>query len=796
MEDEMRLALMLAIATTLTWTSAVAAPRVLSVQGALRTASGSGVDGTYDMVLRLFPVQTGGSAVFTQTVTDVVVEQGVFDAALGPLPAGVEAAPALWLETEVEGTVLPRQPLRSVPWALSADQAAVALDLLCSGCVGAADVGFPYAAAATKGGAASDLECSGCVAATDLGAGVVAATHIQDGVVTPAKVSFAYAGSASKGGAAADLDCAGCVAGSEVAANATLQGDVTVTGSVDACSGGGAGCALSAGGARLVPQSDGWLRIESAEGVRIRDTQNQAWRPLVFGGGTSAGDLAITGNLAISGAISATGAIAGGTVSAGTVHATAAGVKFPDGTIQTTAAGSGGAGSGSVIVSDAVQPCGGDTKGTFWLSATNRMLYVCDGASWYGVAMTPLLGGGFGTGADGAVTFALSTNLTTTNSIIGRSCSDGGDAVSYSVSALTGTTATLSQAPAGGCLAVGDEVLLINLQGTASANGNVGNHEILRVSGLSGNVVSFVAPKQKNYGSGSSDDSGIGTSAGTQRVMLARVPNYSHVTVDSGVTLTANGWNGTRGGVLVFKVSGTLTVAGSINMDGKGFRGGAAHNSPAWNHGQPGESVGGTGAQSSQSSSAFSPNFGGGGGGHAGNCGPTWPTGAAGGSYGTLGGSGQQAGCGNWPGATGTRGNTYGAQELDSLHLGSGGGAGGSDIGLDGGDCHTGGDGGAGGGAIAIFAPTVQVSGTIAANGANGTQDRSSGGGGAGGSILLSTVNATLGSNRLLATGGGGAPDPSCSAGWSGGGGAGRIAIYYASSITGTTSPAAFTEKQ
>ena len=58
------------------------------------------------------------------------------------------------------------------------------------------------------------------------------------------------------------------------------------------------------------------------------------------------------------------------------------------------------------------------------------------------------------------------------------------------------------------------------------------------------------------------------------------------------------------------------------------------------------------------------------------------------------------------------------------------------------------------------------------------------GGGGSGGSILLRIASGVLGTNSVTATGG---------AGLGSAGGAGRIAIYYAESITGTTTPAAYT---
>src|SRR3990170_8742769 len=57
-----------------------------------------------------------------------------------------------------------------------------------------------------------------------------------------------------------------------------------------------------------------------------------------------------------------------------------------------------------------------------------------------------------GTGGDGSITISSDTNINTTNSISGRACTDGGDAVNYSVTALTSTTATLESSPSAGCL--------------------------------------------------------------------------------------------------------------------------------------------------------------------------------------------------------------------------------------------------------------------------------------------------------------------------------------------------------
>jgi len=142
-----------------------------------------------------------------------------------------------------------------------------------------------------------------------------------------------------------------------------------------------------------------------------------------------------------------------------------------------------------------------------------------------------------GTGADGAVSITGTTVINTQNSISGRSCADGGDAVNYSVSsfAADGTSATLTSSPSSpSCLAPDDEILLINLMGSnASSNPNLGVWETLRVSSVVGSTVYFKSAKVNYYGGGTNDDSGIGTTTGTQRVMLQRVPNYTNVTISA-----------------------------------------------------------------------------------------------------------------------------------------------------------------------------------------------------------------------------------------------------------------------
>lgn len=289
--------------------------RRLSVQGRMDTAAGAPASGTFDLTVRLFPTDTGGTSVYTQALTGVVVAAGLFDAEIGPLPAGVlEAADSLWLEVQVGSDTLPRRPLRAVAYALVAQQARTALtsaDLACSGCVAAAEVAFGYAASDTKGGDATGLSCTGCIGATQIAAGSVGTAQLAVGAVTAEKAAFNYAGANAVGGPAKDLACTRCVGSDDLATSLALVGDVGVEGSLTACQAGAPGCAVGVRDTKLTAAGDGWLTVGAPVGVQVRDTSGSAYRPLVFGGGTSVGNLEVTGALA------ASTAVVGGSVQVG-----------------------------------------------------------------------------------------------------------------------------------------------------------------------------------------------------------------------------------------------------------------------------------------------------------------------------------------------------------------------------------------------------------------------------------------------------------------------------------------------
>jgi len=169
-----------------------------------------------------------------------------------------------------------------------------------------------------------------------------------------------------------------------------------------------------------------------------------------------------------------------------------------------------------------------------------------------------------------STTINANIDLSTTVVTPGRACAE---APVYSVVNLAASTAMLTPMPDAGCLASGDEVLLINLQGAPGAISNVGNWELLEINNVAGSVVTFRSTKTKSYGFATNGDAGIGVGPADQKVALVRVPNFGTLAVTSGVNVTTSGWNGLVGGVLAIHAA-TLNLNGALSTAGLGYRGG------------------------------------------------------------------------------------------------------------------------------------------------------------------------------------------------------------------------------
>ena len=168
--------------------------------------------------------------------------------------------------------------------------------------------------------------------------------------------------------------------------------------------------------------------------------------------------------------------------------------------------------------------------------------------------------------------------------------------------AVTGTnlagSSTLVTSSASG-FSVGDEVLIITMVDKATSNNTVGQHEFNTISSISGNTITLASNKTHAY-----------TASSSQKHQVLKVPNYTSVTVASGVTLTCHSWDGSSGGILAFRANGSVTNSGTITVSEKGYRGighasslsGNAH----WRNkdGAQGEGIYGTGYAGGNSSGA------------------------------------------------------------------------------------------------------------------------------------------------------------------------------------------------
>ena len=123
---------------------------------------------------------------------------------------------------------------------------------------------------------------------------------------------------------------------------------------------------------------------------------------------------------------------------------------------------------------------------------------------------------------------------------------------------------------------IGDTVLLIQMKGAiidstnTAAFGNItdyksaGNYEFNYVKSKVGNVVELKNKIIRTY------------ELPNGKVQLIRVPYFTNYVVTD--TLTCLPWDGSKGGVLVLNVRDTVKLNNSIDVSGKGFRGGRSLN--------------------------------------------------------------------------------------------------------------------------------------------------------------------------------------------------------------------------
>ena len=98
----------------------------------------------------------------------------------------------------------------------------------------------------------------------------------------------------------------------------------------------------------------------------------------------------------------------------------------------------------------------------------------------------------------------------------------------------------------------GQAVMVIQLQGVGA-----GGYEFGTIANISGNTLSLSNNLSNTY-----------TVGGNSKAQVIRVMQYGNVTVQSGGTITAHAWDGSTGGIVAFRSSGTVNIAGTIVATG------------------------------------------------------------------------------------------------------------------------------------------------------------------------------------------------------------------------------------
>ena len=355
-----------------------------------------------------------------------------------------------------------------------------------------------------------------------------------------------------------------------------------------------------------------------------------------------------------------------------------------------------------------------------------------------------------GSGVDGSATLSASANIST--DIIGTLRSGSADGISTNVTVNPlGTSISIGSITG---FATGDDVLLINMQGASGDTADVGNYEILEISTVGGSTINVTSAIQNSYD---------GTTFANQVVRVQRIPQWTSVTINSSGSLTANAWDGTTGGILIFKASGTVAIngTGSIDAAGIGYLGGAGgvadggingesyddQNGKGGDDGLQGTLGGGSGEEYAPiRDNTTGTRGGGGGGGSTGTIGEGGAGGAGGGYGGGGGGGGGGSDTANYISGAGGAGGTTGD---------SGGGGHGEDSGTSG----NGGDAGnpaSDGGVSIALGGGLAGSGTTTGQGGHAEDNADSPGGGGGGGGNYGIADLT---QIFFGSGGGGGGD-------------------------------------
>ena len=222
-------AALLALAPT---SASAAPPNDMQLQGYLTSSAGTPVTGQFNLTIRIFATQVGGTQLWSTSLSNIAVQSGVYDVVLPGMNASLfKTYGTLWLETQVNAEApLPRVKLSPGGWAfhsVTADTAGVAQDVQCTGCVATADIAPDIALD-------GDLTVQKSLILCDGGAGTCVvklnstATVAADGTAVSARANAGLKVRNLGNTAWAPIQAAGLTANG----NSTVAGNLTVTGTI------------------------------------------------------------------------------------------------------------------------------------------------------------------------------------------------------------------------------------------------------------------------------------------------------------------------------------------------------------------------------------------------------------------------------------------------------------------------------------------------------------------------------------------------------------------------------------
>lgn len=136
-------------------------------------------------------------------------------------------------------------------------------------------------------------------------------------------------------------------------------------------------------------------------------------------------------------------------------------------------------------------------------------------------------------------------------------------------------------------LSSGDLILIYQAQGALFTDNDdvvtygaftyedAGHYEFALVASVSGNDITVDTSNTLPYSCNGISNTYNPTDG---HVQVIRVPQYTNLTIDNGATVTANPWDGDKGGIVSLHVRYDLVINGQIDVSGMGFRGGEVFN--------------------------------------------------------------------------------------------------------------------------------------------------------------------------------------------------------------------------